>query len=57
MDFNPNYTKQADEVIFIRKAKEIYHPLLVFDNASVSQPSSENTWVLCFTPSYYLMNI
>ena len=32
--------KQAHEVIFSRKAKEINHPPLVFNNTSVSQSSS-----------------
>ena len=41
MSFNPDPTKQAYEVIFGRKAKEIYHPPLVFDNTSVSQSSSQ----------------
>ena len=41
MNFNPNPTKQAQEVIFSRKAKEIYHPPLVFNNISVSQLSSQ----------------
>ena len=34
----PDPTKQ---VIFSRKAKEIYHPLLVFNNCSVSQTSPQ----------------
>ena len=41
MNFNPDPAKQAHEVIFSRKAKEIYHPPLVFDNTSVSQSSSQ----------------
>ena len=41
MNFNPDPTKQAREVIFSRKAKEIYHPPLVFNNTSVSQSSSQ----------------
>ena len=41
MNFNPDPTKQADEVIFSRKAKEIYHPPLVFNNTNVSQSSSQ----------------
>ena len=40
MNFNPEPTKQAHEVIFSRKAKEIYHPLLVYNVTSVSQSSS-----------------
>ena len=39
MNFNPDPTKQAREVIFSRKAKEIYHPPLVFNNTIVSQSS------------------
>ena len=37
MNFNPDPAKQAHEVIFSLKAKEIYHPPLVFHNTSVSQ--------------------
>ena len=40
-NFNPDSTKPADEVIFSRKSKEIYHTPLVFNNTSVSQSSSE----------------
>ena len=39
MNFNRDTTKQAHEVIFSRKAKEIYRPPLVFINTSVSQSS------------------
>ena len=41
MNFNSDPTKQAQEVIFSRKAKEISHPTLVFNNASVSTSSSQ----------------
>ena len=41
MNFNPNPTKQAHEVIFSRKTKEIYHSPLVFNNTNVSQSSSQ----------------
>ena len=41
MSFNPDTTKQAQEMIFSSKAKEIYHPLFVFNNTSVSQSSSQ----------------
>ena len=41
MNFNPDPTKQAHEVIFSHKAKEIYHPPLLFNNTSVSQSSSQ----------------
>ena len=41
MNFNPDPNKQAHEVIFRRKAKEINHPPLVFNNTSASQSSSQ----------------
>ena len=41
MNFNPDPTKQAHEVIFSHKTKEIYHPLLIFNNTNVSQSSSQ----------------
>ena len=41
MNFNPDPAKQAHEIIFSRKAKEIYHPPLVFNNTSISQSSSQ----------------
>ena len=41
MNFNPDSTKQAQEVIFSRKAKEICYPPLVFNNTNVSQSSSQ----------------
>ena len=41
MNFNPDPAKQAHEIIFSRKAKEICHPPLVFNNTSISQSSSQ----------------
>ena len=41
MDFNPDLNKQAHEVIFSRKAKEINRPPLLFNNTSVFQSSSQ----------------
>ena len=37
MNFNTDPTKQAQEVIFIRKTKKLPHPFLVFNNAKVTQ--------------------
>ena len=42
MNFNPDPTKQAHEVIFSRETKEIYHPPLVFNNSNVSHNSNKN---------------
>ena len=36
MSFNPDRSKQAQEVIFSRKLKKGSHPPLVFNNANVS---------------------
>ena len=41
MNFNPDTTKQAQEVIFRRKVKKTVHPPLLFNNASVTRTSSQ----------------
>ena len=41
MNFNPDSTKQAQEVTFSRKSKENVHPPLPFNNASVTRTSSQ----------------
>ena len=35
MSFNPDRAKQAQELIFLRKANNIVHPPLYFNNATV----------------------
>ena len=37
MNFNPDRTKQAQEVIFSRKTKKLPHHPLVFNNTDVTQ--------------------
>ena len=37
MSFNPDPSKQAQEIIFSRKTKKIFHPSLRFNNSIVSQ--------------------
>ena len=37
MSFNPDPSKQAQEIIFSRKTKKICHPSLRFNNSIVSQ--------------------
>ena len=37
MNFNVDLTKQAQEVNFSRKTKELPHPSLVFNNVNVTQ--------------------
>ena len=37
MSFNPDPSKQAQEIIFSRKTKKISHPSLRFNNSIVSQ--------------------
>ena len=41
MSFNPDPSKQAQEVIFSRKLKKVTHPPSVFNNANVSQCKSQ----------------
>ena len=41
MNFNPDTTKQAEEVIFNRKVKKKFHPPLLFNNANITQTSSQ----------------
>ena len=41
MSFNPDPTKQAQEVIFSRKKKKINHPDIFFNNSPVVQSQSQ----------------
>ena len=41
MIFNPDLTKQAQEIIFIRKLDKLVHPNLTFNNSQVSQIESQ----------------
>ena len=41
MIFNPDLTKQAQEVYFSRKLNQPVHPNLTFDNSQVSQTESQ----------------
>ena len=41
MSFNPDPSKQAQEVIFSRKIKKDYHPPLAFDNNNVPETDSQ----------------
>ena len=47
MNFNPNPSKQAQEVILSRKSKKINHPLSFFNNIKVSQfPSQKHLSII-----------
>ena len=41
MSFNPDPSKQAQEVIFTRKVKKVVHPPIFFNNKPVQQVSSQ----------------
>ena len=41
MSFNPDLNKQAQEVIFSRKTKKMYHPPLTFSKSTVSETTSQ----------------
>ena len=51
MNFNPDTTKQAQELIFSRKVKKKkkVHPPLLFNNAMLFGHLPKNTWELCLT--------
>ena len=42
MSFNPDPSKQAQEVIFTRKVKKVVHPPIFFNNKPVQQVSLQN---------------
>ena len=48
MIFNPDASKQAQEVIFDQKIKKTHHLPLVFNNAIVSQFNSQKTPISYF---------
>ena len=37
MSFNPDPSKQAQEVIFSRKINNVHHPPLLFNNSTIQQ--------------------
>ena len=41
MTFNPDRSKQAQEIIFSRKLKKVTHPPLLFNSNNVSQVNSQ----------------
>ena len=41
MSFNPDPSKQAQEVIFSRKTKKEYYPPLAFNNNNVLETNSQ----------------
>ena len=41
MTFNPDRSKQAQEIIFSRKLKKVAHPPFLFNNNNVSQVNSQ----------------
>ena len=61
MIFNPNASKQAQEVIFSRKIKKPNHHPLVFNNTIVSQTNSRKhlgvTLDLKLTFEEHLLNV
>ena len=48
MDFNPDPTKQATEVIFSRKNKPVNHPTLYFNNSPVTSAPFQKHLGYCF---------
>ena len=46
MSFNPEVTKQAQEVVFSRKSQKVTHPTVYFNNFLVTQSSSQKHLVI-----------
>ena len=61
MSFNPDPSKQTQEVIFSHKIKKLLHPSLVFNNDNVLQTSSQKhigvTLDVNFTFDEHLNNV
>ena len=49
MSFNPDPSKQAQEIIFTRKVKKVLHPPIFFNNKPVQQVSQQKH-LLLITP-------
>ena len=43
MKFNPDHTKQAQEIIFSRKKTVSIHPVVYFNNTPVNSTATHNT--------------
>ena len=41
MSFNPDPSKQAQDVVFSRKINKVHHPSLLFNNSTIQQTSSQ----------------
>ena len=58
MSFNPDRSKEAQEVELNRKPKKEYHPPLVFNNNNVSETNSQKHLVVvlknCISFEYHL---
>ena len=51
MAFNPDPNKQATEILFSCKKKEVQHPVLSFNGSPVSRVSDHKHLGLIFRPS------
>ena len=57
MSFNPDISKQAQEVIFSRKLKKTPHPPLMFNSNLVNKASSQKYLGIIVDESYHSKNI
>ena len=57
MSFNPDPSKQAQEIIFSRKTKKICHLSLRFDNSIVCNPYIKSTLAYLLMLDLFLTNI
>ena len=57
LEFNPDPTKQATEVLFSCKKSSPKHPQLLFNGTVVAKVNEKNIWVLYLIQAYLLRNI
>ena len=57
MSFNPDITKQAQEVIFSRKLKKTSHRPLMFNSNQVNKTSSQKHLGIILESHYHSNNI
>ena len=57
MEFNPDPTKQATEVLFSCIKSSPKHPQLLFNGTVVAKVNEQNIWVLYLIQAYLLKNI
>ena len=56
-NFNPDITKQAQEIVFSRKKNDTSHPSLYFNDARIQRPSVHLHLTLFLDEKYRFWNV